>query len=222
MEIRLQQEQSVFLDALLNGNRAQASEKIRQQLGNGLSIKAIYEEIIKPALYRVGELWEHNQITVAEEHTATSVAEAVMNELYGNIVSRSRIPKKVVLACVENEQHQVGIKMVADIFEMKGWDTYFPGANTPVYELIQYIGKIKPDVIALSASIYFHLPVLEEMIQLIRHDYPETPILVGGQAFRHGGKEIASRHPQITYAENLDDLEAYINQHGLKTPGDHE
>ncbi len=175
MEVRLQQEQSVFLDSLLNGNRAEASEKIRQQLGNGLSIKAIYEEIIKPALYRVGELWEQNQITVAEEHMATSVAEAVMNELYGNIVSRNRIPKKVVLACVENEQHQVGIKMVADMFEMKGWDTYFPGASTPVYELIQYIGKIKPDVIALSASIYFHLPVLEDMIQLIRHDYPETP-----------------------------------------------
>ncbi len=203
--------QDSFVEFLLDGNRAAASEHIKNQLEAGMPVKHIYEDIIKVSLYRVGELWEFNQITVAEEHTATSIAEAVMNELYGSIVSRKRVAQKAVLACVENETHQVGIKMVADIFEMKGWDTFFPGADTPVTDLIRYIDKIKPQVIALSASVYFHLPVLEEMIQRIRHTFPNIPILVGGQAFRHGGKDIADKHRRVIFIENLSDLEAYIN-----------
>ncbi len=205
--------QDSFVEFLLDGNRAAASEYVRRQLEAGMPVKHIYEDIIKVSLYRVGELWEYNQITVAEEHTATSIAEAVMNELYGSIVSRKRVAQKAVLACVENETHQVGIKMVADMFEMKGWDTFFPGADTPATELIRYIDKIKPQVIALSASIYFHLPLLEEMLQRIRLTFPNIPVIIGGQAFRHGGRDIADKHRRVVFMENLSDLEAYINNY---------
>lgn len=206
-------QQNAFVDFLLDGNRAAASEHVKQQLEAGMSVKHIYEDIIKVSLYRVGELWEYNQITVAEEHTATSIAEAVMNELYGSIVSRKREGQKAVLACLENETHQVGIKMVADMFEMKGWDTFFPGADTPATELMRYIDKIKPQVIALSASVYSHLPLLEETIQRIRHTFPNIPVLIGGQAFRHGGKDIADKHRRVVFIENLSDLEVYINKY---------
>jgi MerR family transcriptional regulator, light-induced transcriptional regulator len=212
--------QQVFLDALLSGDRAAGSSIVHKQLENNVPIQTIYEQLIRTALYTVGELWEHNQITVAEEHLATSVSEAIMNELFAKIISRERLQKKALLACVENEYHQVGIKMVADIFEMKGWDALFLGANVPVKELIAYAGKKQPDLIALSVSIYFHMPALIQMIHEIRTAFPVLPLLVGGQAFRRGGKELLVTFPYIFFISDLFELETFIDkimQHGQTT-----
>ncbi len=118
-----------FLNALLSGDRAVGANVVHELMQQGVSIYDIYENYIKSALYRVGELWEYNKITVAQEHLATSVSEAIMNELFSDIISHKRVKKKAMVASVEGEQHQVGAKMVADIFEMNGWDSYFLGAN---------------------------------------------------------------------------------------------
>lgn len=201
-----------YLSLILEGNRAAASSHIKDLAAQGIGIRDIYESIIKTALYRVGELWENNQITVAEEHIATSVTESIMNEFFYDIVSRQRQARKVVLGCVESEFHQVGVKMVADIFEMKGWDTYFPGSNIPANEMIRYIEKQHPDMVALSVSIYFHIPLLEKMLRLIHHRF-DLPVIIGGQAFRHGGQDMAERYPRTRYIANLKELETFIDQY---------
>ena len=100
--------------------------------------------------------------------------------------------------------------MVADIFEMNGWDAHFLGANTPTKELIDFIKNINPDILALSLSIYFHLPVLETMLQSITKELPELFILVGGQAFRHGGKEVLEKYKNVIYKPDLKSIEVLI------------
>lgn len=202
----------MFLESLLAGDRLGSSRMVRELLGKNIPVQTIYEELIKEALYRVGERWENNQITVAEEHLATSVAEAVMNELFPQLVNKTRLKKRVMLACVENELHQVGVKMVADVFEMKGWDSFFLGTNVPVRDLVSYARKIRPDLFALSASIYFHMPVLQNMLSMIRASFPETPVLLGGQAFRHGGHDLFTADPMLTRIPDLYTLEEHIDQ----------
>ncbi|MFP4065583.1 MAG: B12-binding domain-containing protein [Bacteroidales bacterium] len=201
-----------YLAFVLEGNRSAASAYIRDLAAQGRGIREIYDTFIKPALYRVGELWETNRITVAEEHIATSITESIMNEFFYDIVSRERVARKVVLGCVENEFHQVGAKMVADIFEMKGWDTFFPGSNVPTNEMVRYIEKQEPDMVALSVSIYSHIPLLEKMLRLIHHRF-DLPVIIGGQAFRYGGKELADKFPHPRYIEDLKELETFIDQY---------
>ena len=200
-----------LLHYLLEGNRHAASGFIHDMTKEGISVMDIYEKTIKTTLYRIGELWENNEITVAEEHVATSITEAIMNELYYKIISRTRKPYKVVLGCVETEQHQVGVKMVADVFEMKGWDTWFPGANIPLDDLIRFTKEKQPDMIALSASIHAHLSIMEKMLKAI-HQHFDLPVLVGGQAFLHGGQEITKQFPRTTYIANLQELASHIDQ----------
>ncbi|MFO7873944.1 MAG: cobalamin-dependent protein [Bacteroidales bacterium] len=200
-----------LLHYLLEGNRQAASGVIHDMTNKNIPVMDIYEQSLKTTLYRIGELWENNEITVAEEHVATSITEAIMNELYYKIVSRTRKPYNVVLGCVETEQHQVGIKMVADVFEMKGWDTWFPGANIPVDDLIRFTKEKQPDMIALSASIHAHMPIMEKMLKAI-HQHFTLPVLVGGQAFLHGGQEITKQFPRTTYIANLQELASHIDQ----------
>ncbi len=198
-----------FLKLLISGNHLKCSEFIHQYSEN-LTIQELYENIIKKSLYEIGVLWENNKISVATEHLASSIVEAILNELYTKIISAKKINKKVIVACIENEFHQIGIKMISDVFEMNGWNTYFLGANTPIQDLISYVKKIKPDFLAVSLSIYFHLPLLENMVQELKEEFPELSILVGGQAFRHGGQDTLLKYDNVIYKTDMRSVELFI------------
>lgn len=200
-----------FLQNLLKGNRANCSAIARQYLAKNPSIKDLYEEVFKVSLYEIGRLWETNQITVATEHMATAITESILNELFEQIISGRKYNKKVVVACVGGEQHQVGIKMVADVFEMKGWESFFLGTGIPTNELVRFISEIKPDLLAISISVYFSFANLLKMLEIIRAKFPDLQIIVGGQAFTRITDDVFQRLGNVVLLTDLYLLEKYID-----------
>jgi len=201
-----------FVELLLSGERLLCSEYSHNYFKQTGSLIGLYENVFKSSLYEIGKLWEYNKISVAEEHLASSIVEAILNEFYHNIAPKEKPGKIVVVSCVEEEMHQIGVKMISDIFEMKGWKSFFLGANTPVKELIDYTKLIRPDLLAISLSIYFHLPVLEDMLQRVQQIFPEQHLLVGGQAFSHGGTEVLQKYKNVFYKPDLKSTEAFIKE----------
>jgi methanogenic corrinoid protein MtbC1 len=195
---------------LLSGNRKEASKICHHFLEDGNSIKSLYELVMKPALYKVGLKWERNEITVASEHLATAITEGILNELYSQVIPDAYSGKKVVLACVEKEEHQVGIKMVADVFELNGWESYFLGTGFPTSELVKFMKEVQPKLLAISLSVYFNFKNLRNMIQVINAQFPDLPILVGGQAFRQSSGNSLDEFKNIRYFPDLNELENYI------------
>lgn len=206
----LKQTHNEFLNALILGNHSVCSELVHTYLTSQISIKALYEKIIKKSLYDIGDLWEYNKISVATEHMASAIVESILNQLYFELISKEKKNKTVVTTCVENEFHQIGIKMISDIFEMNGWNALFLGSNTPTSELISFIKSKNPDLLALSLSLYFNLPGLEKTIQKVRKEFPELPILVGGQAFLHDGQDVLLKYENVVFRPDLDSAELYL------------
>ena len=197
-----------YLQALIQGNRQQCAQVVTGLVDQGISLKSLYENLFRASLYRVGELWEQNRISVAREHLATSLTESLMTRVYPTLFNDRITPRgTVVISCAANEFHQIGGKMAADMLELEGWDTHFLGANTPVDQLITYVDETRPDLLGLSLSIYFGLPALTRTIEAVRHHYPHLDILAGGQAFRWGGREVLDRYPATTYIPSLSVLE---------------
>lgn len=201
-----------YFNALIRGNKGECVSIVEELINKGVPVEKIYTQLFQHALYQVGEYWEMNRISVATEHMATAITENLMIRMQPQFFASERTGKKAVISCVANEYHQVGAKMVADIFEMNGWDGYFIGANTPVGELIRFLEKHNPDLLGLSLSIYFNLPELKATIAQIRQRFPETPILVGGQAFRWGGTDIARQFNNVQYLSGIDMLNTLINE----------
>lgn len=199
-----------YFDELLKGNRAKCREIVMGLVEQEVAIRDIYELLFRHSLYHVGELWEKNLISVATEHMATAVTESMMVSLQPHLFSSERVGKRVVIACVANEYHQVGAKMIADTFEMFGWDSYFIGSNTPATELVRFLKTNKPDLTGLSLSIYFNLDALKHTVSLIRKEYPDMPLLLGGQAFRWGGLELVEKHEKNFHVNSTYALEDFI------------
>ena len=174
-----------YLKALLETDRGGAREIITAALANGLSIRDLYLRVFQPVQYEVGRLWLLNKVSVVEEHFCTAATQTIMSELYSQIISSRRVGKTLLAACVGPELHEIGMRMVADFFEMEGWDTYYIGAGTSHDQILAALEQRKPDLLALSATMTYHVPMVQELIAAIRNSSPSPVfrIMVGGQPF---------------------------------------
>jgi methanogenic corrinoid protein MtbC1 len=173
-----------FLNALLKAELQTARTLIRDAVENGVRVQDIYLEVFQRSQREIGRLWQLNKITVAQEHYCTAATQLIMSQLYTYIFSSEKTGKKLVAACVGGELHELGVRMVADIFEMSGWDTYYLGANVPAAGIMQAVAHYEAQVIALSTTMTFHLKQLIDVIESLRSGSELTvKILVGGYPF---------------------------------------
>ena len=77
------------------------------------------------------------------------------------------------------------MRMVADFFEMDGWDTFYLGAAISDSQIMSAIEERKPDLVALSATMSYHIATVQELIGIIKGSCPDTAprIMVGGVPF---------------------------------------
>lgn len=175
----------LYLQALLRGERHVASRLILKAVDLGVNVKEIYLYVFAPCQQEVGRLWQLNQITVAQEHYCTAATQLIMSQLYPAIFATEKINRRLVATCIESELHELGIRMVADFFEMEGWDTYYLGGNVPIASIVRTLDEQKVDILAISATITFHVKTVGNLIQAVRAAPLPKPvkILVGGYPF---------------------------------------
>lgn len=159
----------------------------------------------------MGLLWERNQISVATEHIATAITEGLLNLALPRVLEAPRIGRTVVVAGVAPELHQVGAKMVADSFEMQGWDSRYVGANTPTDELVRLVREQPSDLIALSLTMEFNIGALAALVEGAREARPGVEIVVGGQGLRRTGQTFSERHG-VQHVSTLADLDGFLGE----------
>ena len=197
-----------YLAALLQGDRPCCGTLVQQSCSVGAQVADLSENLFQRSLYQVGELWEQHRISVAVEHLATAITERVMTIVQANIFQGAVRDRSILVACVADEHHQLGGRMVADLAELNGWRGHFLGANTPVEAVLQAVEEQRPDLLGLSLSVYVNLPRLVRALDAIRGAYPGLPVLVGGQAFRPcwGGTAALGNYSALRVVTTLDEL----------------
>lgn len=174
-----------WLAAVCSGDRHGAFAEVGRAAAAGMDVRTLYLEVFQPALREVGRLWQENRMNVAEEHLATAITETAMLRLYMQQEIGQGGGPRLVAACVESEQHEVGLRMLCDLLELEGWDTTFLGAAVPAPDLVGLLRDRRTDVLALSVAIDPHLALLEHTIAEVRAALgPATPVIVvGGRPF---------------------------------------
>nr|WP_319394891.1 cobalamin-dependent protein [uncultured Desulfobacter sp.] len=202
----------IYFDLILNGKRFECTKIVQDLLNEDVEIYTLYTDLFQRSLYEIGKLWELNKISVAKEHLVTAITESLLNLAYPKLFRQGErvVEKSVVISCSANEYHQIGGKMVADVFEINGWDSHFLGADTPVDHLLAYIQDVNPDLVGLSLSVFFNMPALKNSLEAIRSNFNNMDIFVGGQAFRWGGLDTIKKYSGTEYIPTLTALERSI------------
>ncbi|NDJ74898.1 MAG: hypothetical protein GYB65_01455 [Chloroflexi bacterium] len=174
-----------YLQAVLNGDRLAAQDVVLSAIAQGLTVRQVYLDVFQPALYEIGALWEQGQVSVAQEHLATVITQTILSRIYTDVTLTPRNGRSAIVACLDENYHEIGPRMIADFLHMAGYDTRFLGANTPRESLLHMIDDIKPDVVGLPSTMQHHVDVVQQAIEHIRADFASyrPTIMVGGIAF---------------------------------------
>lgn len=174
-----------WLETLLKQQARESRQLIRDSIQQNIAtIPELYEFVFTPSLQEIGRLWQLREISEAEEHYCSQATETMVAMLSAQFEPR-RIRKTIVGFCVGNEFHEIGLRFVVDCFTMHGWDAVSLGSNVPTRNIDRVLRIWEPDVIAISATMTYHLSEVEKAIEAIRAaEIPQKPrILVGGRPF---------------------------------------
>ena len=168
--------------SLLAGERAGAEAQVLAAMREGAALVDVSVDLLQPALYHVGALWQQNRITVAQEHLATSIAQTAMVTGFAAADMAPPNGRTAAFACVQDNLHTLGLRMVSDAFELAGWDVSFLGADVPNRDLVDFCDAERPELLGLSVSMPPQLPLLRALIERLRAELGNAApqVVVGG------------------------------------------
>ena len=171
-----------YAAALLAGDEVAAEIVIREALAADLSMAAIDDEIIAPALWLVGDLWERGEISIADEHLATEISLRVLAlEREARRMRRARGDHRVMLAAPAAELHVMALRMAADLLRDAGYDVVMLGADVPPPALAASANRHRPHVICLSSTMPGGGDQVLVSIHEVQQTWPAAGFVVGGR-----------------------------------------
>ena len=144
------QEAVAALGAALEAFDAARADAVLDRLLATFRSITVIGEVVLPYLREVGRRWERGEITVAQEHFASTV-------LRGRLLGLARgwdqgIGPRVVLACPPREAHDLPLICFGLALRDQGWRITHLGADTPVETLIDAVRRLEPALVVLSAA----------------------------------------------------------------------
>lgn len=173
----------------------------------------ILDSIITPALVHIGEQWSKGIISVYEEHKMSFMIRMHLFRLNDLIAKKlQKRPRKVVLACVEKEHHEISLQMIGILFNLHGWQTHILGINIPAMEVIKACQKIQPEIIGLS-KVYSEVGSLNYLNSIAKYaTKKKISLLYGGTGW---SKIIQTRKwrgsKKIRFIPSLRELDALLS-----------
>jgi methanogenic corrinoid protein MtbC1 len=87
--------------------------------------------MVVPVLRSIGERWISGEVSVAEEHRATAVAQRVIGHLGMQFGRAGKDRGTVALAAPTGDLHVLPVAIVADLLRWRGFDVVELGGNAP-------------------------------------------------------------------------------------------
>jgi MerR family transcriptional regulator, light-induced transcriptional regulator len=100
----------------------------------------------------LGMLWATGKLEIMEEHIASERLLRALSRLGGMMPVAASAPK-ALLACLENEDHTLGLALLELALRESGWDTVWAGRRTPVSSIAAVVTKGELRLVAISASL---------------------------------------------------------------------
>jgi methanogenic corrinoid protein MtbC1 len=192
-----------YWSAVEAGDERTAETVVDDVRRSGASPVTVFRELVIPVQQRVGDHWARNDWTVAHEHAATAISEAVVLKLAGEIPEPDTGQRPLLVACVEREWHALPALVVAQTLRWWGHRVEYLGANVSPETLVGRIIDLGPAAVLVSASLSSSLPRVRRLIEAVTGT--GTPVVVGGMGFDAGGVR-AARLGATAHATSVDDL----------------
>jgi methanogenic corrinoid protein MtbC1 len=199
---------------LLNNCNVKGLVDIYEKYSRLFSLSDFYDKLLKPVMYRIGDLWQKGQLDVATEHASTNTAISLVKIINERITARTKWSQessskyKAVMCTPDGELHGLACNMIESLLLNNGFKVYNISASIPTDEGIQYIHDVRPDIVFISVTLAENIRSAQRLIQQIQSKYNnKLPIVVGGSAFNNRNHYLNSTSSAFLMKEaSFDDI----------------
>ena len=180
----------------------QSSIKIYEECIKIFSLGDFFDKILRPVMFKIGEDWTNNTISIATEHVASNVAQTLVKIIMDKVTGNAN--KKKILICVPlGEEHNLGCGVLETYLSIKGFKVYNIGTSIPTESILSFIEYNSPDIVLISITLEDNISAGQRLVKKIREQY-DIPILVGGFAFQE--EKIHKFDAKVIHDVNLDEI----------------
>jgi methanogenic corrinoid protein MtbC1 len=185
---------SDLLEALIQKNEDRFNQIINKITENEENLKTI-ENLMRELLYKIGDMWEFGQISVADEHYMSNLFRSVVYNKVNKFNPSSNHKRGIALAS-HHEQHTLGIELVTSLLKRQGVDVFYLGNNVPYASLKNMVDELKPDFILISITMRDHVNSLVSLVNQLK-ELNKVQVIIGGQGTRYLDKQWSDKNIQI-------------------------
>jgi DNA-binding transcriptional MerR regulator/methylmalonyl-CoA mutase cobalamin-binding subunit len=191
LEARLQSPEGVqrdaeitdLLDAVcamdVSTTRALLQRRYQQQ-----GMEPFVNKTIVPLLACVGEMWAGGQLQIYQEHFLSQQLVQFLNTEFTRLQRTARKPV-VLLATLPNEEHTLGLLMLAAILSSRGITAINLGAEVPMDQIAQAVEQLRADIVGVTFSgAYQYSSIRRHLVELREQVSDDIDIWVGGEGVR--------------------------------------
>jgi len=184
-------------------------EGLRDELRRSVALhgpKQFLTDVAAPLVEQVGLAWATGRIAVRHEHLLSQVLSNKLRELLAAYDARSSGPV-VLLTTLSDEQHGLGLEMVALYLALEGATPRLLGVNTPPDQIAEAAVALSADVVGVSISEASDLALTEAHLRRVLGSLPNRIALwVGGKQAR----KLTLRHSRVRQVVTWSDLDEAV------------
>ena len=191
---------NTLASALRNGDLGGA-RRVMRGATREMPAVTMLDDVLAPAMHSVGALWKAAEITVADEHLATTICDRLLAEISETLkTAHPKSRETVLLVTPAPERHTLGLRMAGAVLYGAGYHTLLLGGGVPDVALRAGLLRHRPDVVALSSTMP-RPASLAATAHLIHETLPAAHLITGGATARQLPPSFAAH-----YVERLDGM----------------
>lgn len=168
---------------LLAGDEAGAWGVVEAAMAAGAAPSEVLTELLSPSLRSIGQRWADGELSIADEHRASAVAQRLIARMGPRFARRGRRRRTVVLGSVVGDRHSLPTAILGDLLRGVGLEVVDLGADCPAQSFVDAARwGDPPAAVGICVTAPEAASAVPDTVAVLRAAGVACPIVVGGGA----------------------------------------
>jgi excisionase family DNA binding protein len=176
---------------LVEGDEGGAWGVVESAMVSGAEPAEVLTELLAPSLRSIGTRWAEGELSIADEHRASAVAQRVIARMGPRFQRPGRRRGSVVLGSVAGDRHSLPTAIMSDLLRGAGLEVVDLGADCPAESFVDALQRAdSPCAVGLCVTAPEALGGVAEQIAELREAGVTVPVVLGGGAVHDRGQAL--------------------------------
>lgn len=205
--------------------------KIAEHYKRQEGLSEFYDDILKPVMYEVGNLWIQNKLDIGTEHVCSNFAHKTIDIINRMSIQPNKKKNGILICTPEGEIHTIASNIIESVLLEKGFEVFNISPTVPSDSVVTYTSDHNPSLVLISVTLLDNLGSAIRLVKKISN-YFDIPIMIGGQAINNTSEDnkrnIESMNPNVNVIANatldtmLKTIKVLINNNYKNNIGNYE